>query len=364
MNRKPKIAVVGCGNISDIYLTNLTGCFSKIVEVSSVSDILRERAVAAAKKYNISTVADPTEVFSTDADILLNLTTPPYHTSIAMKALENGKHVYNEKPFALTRDEGQKVLERADKKGLLTGNAPDTFYGAGLQTCRKIIDDGHIGTIISATAAMACPGHESWHPGPDFYYKPGGGPMLDMGPYYLTALVHLMGPMKAVTGRAATGHKERVCTAESTYGHKIKVETETHFTGFIDFENGAVANVIMSFDVTGHTMPCLEIHGTKGSLRCPDPNTFTGPVYLKTAGEKEWKEIPISDFAYEQNSRGAGVADMALAIGGKGKLRACGELAYHVLDAMLAFYDSSEQNMQVKLESTTQKPQPLTAKLQ
>ncbi|MFH1761071.1 MAG: Gfo/Idh/MocA family oxidoreductase, partial [bacterium] len=251
----------------------------------------------------------------------------------------------------------------AAQRKLLVGCAPDTFLGAGIQTCRKIIDDGLIGEIVSAMAFMTCHGHEGWHPDPEFYYKAGGGPMLDMGPYYLTALVNLMGPMQKVTGAVSQAFTERIAGSGNKKGKKIIVETPTHITGTIKFTNGAIAAVIMSFDIWQSTVPRIEVHGTKGSLLVPDPNTFGGPVKLFKEGVDTWTEIPVNKFSYAENSRGIGLADMALAMLEHRTHRANAEMANHVLEAMLAFEASSKNGKTVELKTSCLKPDAMPAGL-
>lgn len=352
------IGIVGCGNISDIYFKNLTALFPQAV-VTGCCDLDKTRSESKQEEYGVPVYATEDLLARKDVDIVLNLTTPEYHAPINTLALEHGKHAYCEKPFALSREEGNAVLTLADKNGLRTGCAPDTFMGAGLQSCRKLIDEGIIGIPHSAYAFMLCPGHESWHPGPDFYYQPGGGPMLDMGPYYLTALVSLLGPVASIYGKTSRAFEQRICTAESTDGQIIDVNTWTDYKGILDFESGVSCIMSMSFDVFKSEVPRIEIHGTKGSLMVPDPNTFGGPVKLFKKGYQEAIEIPPYAFPYDQNSRGIGVADMARAIEDGGNHRASGELAMHVLDCMLAFEDSADAGNTVQIETTCMKPEPL-----
>lgn len=235
---------------------------------------------------------------------------------------------------------------------------PDTFLGAGLQTCRKVIDDGLIGEPIGATAFMTSHGPEDWHPDPEFVYQAGGGPMLDMGPYYLTALVALMGPVRRVCGSARITFPERVIGSEPKRGQVMKVEVPTHVAGVLDFASGAVGTILMSFDVWAAELPRIEIYGTEGSLSLPDPNTFGGPVRLKRAKDKRWRTVPLTH-GYAENWRGIGVADMASAIGSDRPHRASGDLAYHVLDIMHAIQDASQASRYVALGSTCGRPAPL-----
>ncbi len=248
-----------------------------------------------------------------EIEIVINLTIPASHAEVSKAVLSHGKSAYSEKPLALTTADGKSILDLATEKGLRMGCAPDTFLGAGIQTCRKLIDDGWIGEPIAASAFMTNHGHESWHPDPEFYYQLGGGPMLDMGPYYLTALVNLMGPVVRVTGSARATFAQRTITSAPKYGKVIDVEVPTHVMGVLDFANGAIANVLTTFDVWSASLPFIEIYGTQGTLSVPDPNTFGGPVKVRRYSDKEWSEIPLTH-PYAQNSRGLGVADMATAI--------------------------------------------------
>jgi predicted dehydrogenase len=353
--KKVKIGVIGCGFISGIYLKNLTQMF-QITEVVACADIIMENAEARAKEFNIPKACTVAELLADpEVEIVLNLTIPAAHAEVNLAALKAGKHVYNEKPFAVNREDGKKVLALAKEKGVLVGCAPDTFLGGGLQTCRKLIDDGWIGAPVAATAFMACHGHESWHPAPEFYYRAGGGPMFDMGPYYLTALVSLLGPAKRVTGSARISFPQRTITSQPKYGKKIDVEVPTHVAGILDFQNGAIASIITSFDVWNANLPRIEIYGSEGSLMVPDPNTFGGPVSFRMHGQDEWKEIPLV-YGYGENSRGLGVADMANAMVNGGKHRANGEVAYHVLDIMQGFHDASNEGKHYELKSPCERP--------
>lgn len=280
-----------------------------------------------------------------------------------MAILAAGKHAYCEKPFAVYRAEGQKVLALAKEKDLLVGCAPETFLGGGLQTCRKLIDDGWIGQPIAASAFMMGHGPEGWHPNPDFFYQIGGGPLFDMGPYYLTALVALLGPAKKVAGFARRSFPERIITNRTNrYGERIPVEVPTHITGTVEFASGAISTLIISFDVWGSQLPRIEIYGSEGTLAVPDPNTFNGPVYIKRApydihNQPNWEEVPLTHNPHVK--RGIGVADMAYAITRGRSHRVSGALAYHVLDLMHAFYDASDKEQYLSLDSSCDQPAPL-----
>jgi predicted dehydrogenase len=352
-----KIGIVGCGNISGIYLE--AGRVFDILEIVACADLLPERASAKAAEYHISKACSVQELLADpEIEIVVNLTIPRAHAEVALAALQAGKSVHNEKPLAVSREDGLQLLKLAGERGLRVGCAPDTFLGGGLQTCRKLIDDGWIGEPVAATAFMLCHGHESWHPDPDFYYQPGGGPMFDMGPYYLTALVHLMGPVRRVTGSAQVTFPERLITSQPKHGAKIVVNVPTHVAGIMDFANGAVGTIVTSFDVWAAQVPRIEIYGTEGSLSVPDPNGFGGPVFVRRAGASDWSEVPLTH-GYAKNSRGIGVADMAYALRSGRPHRAGGDMAYHVLDIMHAFHDASREGRHVELSSTCTRPAPL-----
>ena len=354
-----RIGIVGCGNISGIYFQNATKF--RPLEVVACADLDIERAKAKAAEFKVAKAVEPDALYSDpEVELVVNLTIPNAHHSVAKAALEAGKHVYNEKPLTIQRAEAQEVLALAESKGLLVGCAPDTFLGAGLQTCRRVIDSGEIGEVVAAEAFMMCHGHESWHPDPAFYYKKGGGPMFDMGPYYLTALVHLIGPMSRVSASARASFAQRTITSRPKHGEVIAVEVPTHLSCTIDFENGAIATVIQSFDVWAHKLPCIEVHGTKGSMIVPDPNGFGGEVLVKTAGDADWRAVPL-DAGFPENSRSLGVMDMAYAIRKGRAHRASGALAYHVLDAFHAFHESSDEDRHVRLTSGVPRPEPLPA---
>jgi predicted dehydrogenase len=354
-----KIGIAGIGNISGIYLKNLTGMFSKRVRLMSVADIITERAEQAAKEYQLRAYKSVDDMLANaDIDMVLNITPPKYHFEVALAAVKAGKHVYNEKPLCVTREEAQELLKTAAEKGVKVGGAPDTFLGAGLQTCRKLLDEGWIGTPVAASAFMMNHGPEHWHPSPEFFYKTGGGPLFDLGPYYITALVHLLGPVSRVCGSSRIALKQRLITSQPLDGTLIDVETPTHIAGVLDFANGAIATLITSFDVYSHTLPCIEIYGTEGSLRVPDPNTFGGPIFVKRYYDEEWSKIPLIK-NYPDNSRGIGITDMAEAIEEGRPPRTSSELTYHVLDIMHSIHDAASTGKYNKLRSKCKKPAAL-----
>lgn len=355
MENKVKAGVIGCGNISANYFTHLK--MFPILDVAAVADMDNSRAEKTAAEVGCKAVSVTDLLADKSIEIVVNLTIPKAHFEVNMACIHAGKNVHCEKPLAINREDGRKTVEAAKTKGVLLGCAPDTFLGGGGQTCRKLIDDGWIGEPIGATAFMLCHGHESWHPSPEFYYEVGGGPMLDMGPYYLTALVNLMGPIKRVTGSTRVTFPERLITSEPKNGKRVKVETPTHIAGVVDFRSGAIGTIIQSFDVWGHNLPRIEIYGTEGSLVVPDPNHFTGPVMLKRSKDKEWSSMPLTHS--DTIGRGIGVADMAYGVRHGRKNRVSGELAYHVLDVMCSFEESSNTSKHVTIQSTTERPAAL-----
>ncbi len=360
---KLKIGIIGCGNISSIYMENCPK-FPHL-ELVACADIDLQRAHSQAEKFNIPKACSVEELLNDpEIELVINLTIPKAHASVCIQALEAGKHVYTEKPLAVTREEGRQILETANKRNLLVGSAPDTFLGAGIQTAIHLIEQGEIGVPIGASAFMICRGHEHWHPDPAFYYDAGGGPMFDMGPYYLTALVALLGPIKRISGFTRISYPERTILSKPKAGTKIEVKIPTHISGIIDFASGVIGNITTSFDAFGGTaLPPIEIYGSEGTLLVPDPNTFGGPVKIRKRDENEFKEVPL-EYGHAQNSRGLGVADMVKAIIEGGHYRANGELAYHVLEAMHGFHDSSDSGRHYSMESTCNRPEPVAIHIQ
>ena len=353
---KVNVGIIGCGNISGIYLKTCRAF--EILQVVAVADIDAARAEAKAAEHGVKAMSVRELLDAPDIDLVINLTVPSVHAEVSLAILEAGKSVYSEKPLATRREDGRAVLETAAAKGLWVGCAPDTFLGAGLQTCRKAIDDGLIGRPVAATAFMMSHGPESWHPNPAFFYQRGAGPLFDMAPYYLTALVNFLGPIERVAGQAVISHPERTVTSKPLAGTVIRPETPTHVTGLLDFASGAVGTLITSFDVWASELPRIEIYGTEGTLSVPDPNTFGGPVRVKRAGEKVWRELPLTH-PYTENSRGLGVADLAHAMRSGRPPRAGGDLAFHVLDAMQGVLEAAEAGRRLKLSSTCERPAPL-----
>ncbi len=356
---KLRVGIVGLGKISGIYLDNLTGMFAPWIEVVGVTDLSKERVTAVTEAYGLKGYADYAALLAQEeVDLILNLTTPQSHYELCRDALLAGKHVYVEKPLSLNTEEAGELVSLAAGRDLFIGGAPDTFLGSGIQTCRKLIDEGWIGRPIGASAFMMNHGHESWHPDPEFYYKDGAGPLFDMGPYYITALVNLLGPVKAVSGVGRKSFATRTITSEPKAGTVIDVEVDTHVTGILEFDSGAVATLVTSFDVWHHQMPNIEIYGSEGTLRVPDPNTFGGPIKYCPKGSDQWADLPLL-FDYTEDSRGLGVADAAWELQENGKTgRASGSLALHIVDVMQSILSSAERGQRVDIESQCEKPQP------
>jgi predicted dehydrogenase len=353
---KTKVGVIGCGNISGIYLE--VGQTFEILEIAAVADLIPERAQAQAEKYGIARACSVAELLADpEIKIVINLTIPNAHAEVGQMVVEAGKSVYNEKPLTISREDARRLLETARANGVRVGSAPDTFLGGGLQTCRKLIDDGWIGEPVAATAFMLCHGHESWHPSPEFYYQVGGGPMFDMGPYYLTALVALMGPVQRVSGSTRVTFPQRTITSKPKYGKIVDVEVPTHVAGVLDFANGAIGTIVTSFDVWAADVPRIEIYGTRGTLSVPDPNGFGGPVRVRQAGSSDWSEIPLTH-GYAKNTRSIGVADMAYGLRTGRPHRANGKMAFHVLDIMHAIHDAAKEGQRVEMNSTCSRPAP------
>lgn len=360
MSRVVQIGIIGCGKISDAYFG---GCASySFVKILACADADLSRAQAKAQQYGIRAATVEALLADPAVDLIINLTIPQAHAAVNTAALHAGKHVYTEKPFALESKDGAAVLALAAEKKLLVGCAPDTFLGGGLQTARKAIDDGLIGRPVSAMAFMLCRGHESWHPSPQFYYEKGGGPMLDMGPYYITALINFLGPIARVSGSAQSAFAERIITSQPLAGTRIPVQTPTHVTGVMDFGGGATATIVTSFDTWPYPLPRLLIFGTDGTLEAPDPNRFDGTVRLRRGATDRYEDLPPTHTI--ERGRGSGVADMALSILRRGRPhRASGELGQHVLEVMESFEKSSLTGRHIKIETSCSRPAALPAGL-
>ena len=353
INKRLNVGIIGCGNILHAYVK---GCNQfTILNLVACADIDQAKAAAAAEQFAIKAVPVADLLADPSVDLIINLTIPAAHAEVSLAAIAAGKHVHSEKPLANTREDGLAILAAAKKQGVRVSCAPDTFLGGGLQTARKLIEEGAIGRPVAAVAFMTGHGPEHWHPNPDFFYDIGAGPVFDMGPYYLTALVHLLGPVKRVTSSTTIAFPEREITnPNNRTGEKIPVYVPTHTTGILDFASGAVGTLIFSWDVWKTNLPLIEIYGTEGSMIVPDPNTFKGPVKIQKGREGEWEEVAI---AYPEDIwRGIGAADMAHAIHSERDHRTSGDLAYHVLDLMHALTDASDSDQHILVESSCKQP--------
>ena len=350
------VGIVGCGNIAPIYLKNLIA-FPEM-RVVAVADLDGEKARSRAEEFGVPKATDLRGLLEDpEVEVVVNLTTPMSHYDVAIQALRAGKHVYNEKPLAIDVSEADEILAAADEKGLKVGCAPDTVLGAGIQTCRDLIDQGVIGEPLSFQAFMMCPGHESWHPDPEFYYKHGGGPLFDMGPYYVTALVTLLGPVRRVTGAKKKSFGSRTIGSEPKRGETIEVDVPTHLVTVLEFESGAVGQLTTSFDVQFHTLPHIEVYGAEGTLRVPDPNGFGGPVLVRTKGEADWREVTLTR-PFAENSRGLGVRDLVQSVREDREPRAGGRLARHVLAVFHAAHSAPHTGTYVDVEPV-ERPQAM-----
>ncbi|MCW3489994.1 Gfo/Idh/MocA family protein [Dethiobacter alkaliphilus] len=374
------VGVLGTGDIFDVYVNNLKKY--DIVNVLACAGRNLDKAQKKAQNHGIPRAyATATELIGDpQIDIVLNLTVPAVHAELTMQALLAGKHVYSEKPLAASVAEGEKILTLAKDKGRYVGCAPDTFLGGRLQTCRKIIDEGRIGKITAASAFVVSPGHEWHHPNPDFFYQPGGGPVFDIAPYYFTALLSLMGPVKSCSAMAKRTFEHRTIQSEPRRGQTIEVEVDTHLTANLEFTNGALATMIASYDVWDSELPRIELYGETGTICLNDidpldgPNLFGGPVLLRTIGTcrwrgtprppfPEWEEVPsqhqFNETSHEENSRGIGLVDMAYAIREQREERASAAMAFHSLEIMEGILKSAKERSFVEMKSTFQRPEPL-----
>lgn len=359
-----KAGIVGVGCISGIYLENLTKVF-KDVKVVALCDLIRSRAEQAAEKYGIEKIYDTMyELFEDpEIDIVLNLTRPYQHFEVSKAALNAGKHVYSEKPLGAELSEGIELVRIAEEKGLMLGGAPDTFMGSAIQSCRKLIDSGLIGEVIGGRCAMACHGMETWHPDPDFYYQRGGGPLLDMGPYYITALINLLGGVKSVYGYTHTSYPTRLITSPEHNGEIIKVNTPTHIEAFLTFESGVTVSLLTSYDIYNSKQTNIELYGTKGTLYVPDPNCFGGEIVFFNGEKGEAEKYPL-EFDYDVNSRGLGFDDMAVSVESGRNCRTSYKQTLHVLEVMDSVYRSAEQGKPVEIRSHFEREAPMDASLE
>ncbi len=356
-----RVGLIGCGVIAKVYAQKLNALAN--VELVACADIVPERARAMAREQGIPRTLDVDALLADpDIDMVLNLTIPQAHVAVSRAAIAAGKSVFSEKPLALSVAEGQSLLAAAAAAGVRVGCAPDTFLGAGLQTCRALIDAGAIGVPVAANGFMLSPGPERWHPGPEIFYQRGAGPLFDMGPYYFTALVALLGGARRITGAARITHAERTIGTQPRRGETFAVEVPTHVASVVDFDNGAIATLVTSFDVQATRHRCIEIYGTHGTLAVPDPNTFGGSVQIKRHAQDDWQDIELTHGNAGQ-SRGIGLADMVDAMARDRPHRASGELALHVLELMEGAVVASATGRHVELSKHCERPAALPSGL-
>ena len=362
------IGFIGTGNISSAYLKAILGKDGMpgfgVLDVKGLADMKAEAASARAAEFGLKAMSVDQLLADPEIDLVVNLTIPRAHVEVGLKCLAAGKHVYSEKPLGITFAEGRKLLDAANPAGLRIGSAPDTFLGGAHQQARAVVDSGALGQLVGGTAFMQCPGHESWHPDPAFYYDLGGGPMLDMGPYYITDLVNLLGPVSRVSAMSSRLRTQRTITSEPKKGQVMPVHIDTHVTGSLGFANGAIVQIAMSFDVAAHRHVPLELYGTEQTLIVPDPNHFGGAVELRGRGrDATWTEVKVTAPYADGNYRSLGVADMAAGILENRPHRANGDLALHVLEVMEAFEHAARQGRTVDIKTPVTRPAPLSESL-
>jgi predicted dehydrogenase len=370
MAKKLGVGIIGCGNISTTYF-QLAPLF-KGIEVRAGADINMDAATARAKEYGVRAESVDGLLKSDDIDIVVNLTVPAVHYDVSKQVLDAGKHVYSEKPFVLAVKEGLDLKKRAEKKGLRVGSAPDTFLGGAHQLARDLIDSGKLGRITSGTCHVMSHGMEHWHPNPDFFFQPGGGPILDLGPYYISNLIQLIGPVKRVAALTTIPAKERTITSKPRFGEKVPVNTPTTILALLEFENGAAVTFNASWDVWDHGHAPMELYGEEGTIHVPDPNFFGGAVRYSKSG-KPVKKAPKWDHPFGvpnqkhsqgamANYRSAGLADMAIAIG-EGRPHRCSlEAALHAVDVMTSILKSGETGKFIDMQTTCERPAALGIK--
>lgn len=351
------IGIIGCGNISGAYLRTLTKAPG--VRVVAVADLDLERARAQAQAFGVPLALAPATLLERDdVDLVVDLTIPAAHHAVNRMALEAHKAVYSEKPMAATAAEARSLLALADANGVPLGGAPDTFLGVGLQTARAALDADAIGRPVAAVAHMISRGPERWHPDPAFFFQPGAGPLHDMGPYYVTALVSLLGPVASVTAEGGRAWTERTIGSGPRAGQRVPVAVETHVSAVLRFASGTLATLLVTFDVTASDLPRIELFGEHGTLSLGDPNTFVGPVRVRTAADGAWSEVAaVPGFA--GNARGLGALELLQAVACGRTPRASGALASHVLDVLDGALTAMREGRRVAIESRPGRPEPL-----
>jgi predicted dehydrogenase len=355
-----RVAIVGCGDISGVY--GYTLALFDWIDLVACADVIAERADVAAEKWAARSMPVDALLADPDIDVVVNLTPPKQHAEIDRAALAARKSVYSEKPLGVDLDEGLELVELAEKAERRLGCAPDTFLGAAQQTCRAVIDRGDIGEPLAANAFMLSPGPERWHPSPAIFYARGAGPLFDIGPYYLGALVQFFGPARRVSAMTRRARDERTITSEPLAGEIVTVEVPTHVASMIEFVSGATATVVTSFDVQATRQRGIEVYGSEATLVLSDPVSFSATVSIARRPDEEWSDVPLGSAALPQ-FRGLGAAEMVWALGTGRAHRASRELALHTLEIMAAAIRSSEEHRAVELRTTCARAAPLPADL-
>ncbi|WP_068109245.1 Gfo/Idh/MocA family protein [Tropicimonas marinistellae] len=362
------VGIIGCGNISTAYL-KLAPLF-KGLEVRAVADLSPEAAQAQADEFGVRAEDPEALLAAEDIGVVVNLTVPAAHFAVTRAILAAGKHAYSEKPFVLSLEDGEALRALAETKGLRIGSAPDTFLGGTHQQARALIDEGAIGPVLAGTAHVMSRGMEAWHPNPDFFFQPGGGPVLDLGPYYITNLVQLLGPVRRVAALANAGFATRTIGSGPRQGETVPVNTPTNIHALLDFASGATVTLSASWDIAAHRHANMELYGADGSLYVPDPNFFGGDLVLATNRDSS-APVDLWDHPFGRpneeknderraNYRTAGLADMVAAIA-EGRPHRCSlDLAVHVIDVMTAILRSGENGQFETLSTTCERPAPLT----
>ena len=350
--RPARVGIIGCGDVTNLYLPG-TAPFENI-ELAACADLDPARAAALAERGGFPAMAVDALLADPSIEVVLVLTPPGAHAAISRAAIAAGKHVYSEKPLAVSRADAAAILADARRAGVRVGAAPDTFLGGGLRTARDLIDEGAIGTPLMATASVAHLGPESWHPNPGIFYGVGGGPLLDLGPYYVTALVTLLGSVASVAAIGRGSGSERLIGSGPLAGRTVAADVPTTVMGTLAFESGVIGSLTASFDVVASETPHFEIHGTAGSLILGDPNRFDGEVRYRALGGEVWETIaPRYDITV---GRGIGLADMIDAIRSGRPHAAGGELAFHVLDVLLSLEEATVSGKTQTVSSRVERP--------
>ena len=371
------IGLIGCGNIAETYFKSQN--YFNNINFIACADINQRSADNCAKQNNIKSMSVDDLLNNDDIDVILNLTIPQAHYEISERALSAGKHVYSEKPMAIQLSDAKKIIDLANKKKLYFGNAPDTFLGGGGQLSRKLIDEESIGDILTGNFIFAFSGVQTFHPDPESWFQVGGGPVIDMGPYFFTALVNLLGPAKNVRARGVKFSSNRTIETGPKAGKEFSVDIPTSFMMDIEFHNGSIVQGFLSFDVQNHARNHMELYGSKGTIVVPDPNMFGGPVLISKELGSEWKELSVesmylgktniinhsgrsNEAPKQSNYRGIGLSEMIYAIENNKPHRCSGELAFHVLDIIDTVIHATKKNQEVEIKSTCKKPEPMSEK--